>query len=573
MQLPETKGSAQDSGGKEVSARGGHRLTVLLSVVLLASLAFYLSALRTDRFGAYHDDGIYVATAKSLADGQGYRIVSLPGDPAETKYPPLYPALLSVVWRVHPAFPDNLRWMMLLSVAATMAFLILTRSYLVKNSYATQCQSLIVVAMTALNWRSMILATSVYSEMPFALLAVSTLYFAEKHEKARSVWLSGVIVGVLAGLAFLTRSSGIALVVSVGAYFVLRGKWKKALLPVAVAAVFIAGWVAWCYANRTSDQGINVAYYTSYVGHLSQVIHDMQVESGSSKATILVSIAVENIVGGVLISVPLVSAGLSYASLAFGGHILFGFFSLFVIFFLVAAGFIRTVSTRFRLLHVYIVSCLCLYLFWLPGVSYDRFLMPLLPFLLMFLTSELGVLASLARKGMLSGQTRGRMSGALISLVLIIVVSVTLYGYGSGMYSSMRSLRTSADRAAEDAEAFAWIEKHTDASETLICYRDPKYFLYTGHKAVRSFPMTEGFSWEEDETSMARLAQAIFEIIHEANARYVVVTSTDFELEDRPQQHRKTFDRFIEQHPQDLVLVFESAAGRSRIYRIESRAT
>jgi hypothetical protein len=213
--------------------------------------------------------------------------------------------------------------------------------------------------------------------------------------------------------------------------------------------------------------------------------------------------------------------------------------------------------------------CLGLYLLWLPGVSYDRFLMPVLPFLLLFLVCELGVLVSLARKGMHSAEAWRRVSGAFIALILVAVVSLTLYGYGSGAYSSFASLRTSATRAAEDAQAIAWIKEYSDSSDTLVCYRDPKYFLYTGHKAVRSFPMTEGFSWEEDQPSMDKLAQAVFRIIDEAGARYVVVTATDFELEDRPEQHRKTFDKLIEQHPLNLVLVFESTDGHTRIYRVQ----
>ena len=48
--------------------------------------------------GSFQDDGIYVVTAKSLAEGRGYRLIHLPGEPAQTKYPILYPAMLAAVW-------------------------------------------------------------------------------------------------------------------------------------------------------------------------------------------------------------------------------------------------------------------------------------------------------------------------------------------------------------------------------------------------------------------------------------------------------------------------------------------
>jgi hypothetical protein len=47
--------------------------------------------------GVYQDDGMYVATAKSIAEGEGYHLINLPGEPAQTKYPFLYPAVRSEI--------------------------------------------------------------------------------------------------------------------------------------------------------------------------------------------------------------------------------------------------------------------------------------------------------------------------------------------------------------------------------------------------------------------------------------------------------------------------------------------
>ena len=47
-------------------------------------------------------------TAQSIAHGQGYRIPSLPENPYQTKYPPLFPAYLSLAWMLNPSFPGNL---------------------------------------------------------------------------------------------------------------------------------------------------------------------------------------------------------------------------------------------------------------------------------------------------------------------------------------------------------------------------------------------------------------------------------------------------------------------------------
>ncbi len=73
------------------------KLTVIgVFLAALAPSAYLAWTLRTmPHLGFYHDDSIYWVSGRSLAMGDGYRIESLPGQPYQTKYPPLYPALLA----------------------------------------------------------------------------------------------------------------------------------------------------------------------------------------------------------------------------------------------------------------------------------------------------------------------------------------------------------------------------------------------------------------------------------------------------------------------------------------------
>src|ERR1051325_8907984 len=80
--------------------------------------------------GYFQDDALYWLGAKSLADGQGYRIPSLPGAPFQTKYPPLYPWMLTAVWKLDRVFPQNLRWALLMSWLLLPVYLWLARSLL-----------------------------------------------------------------------------------------------------------------------------------------------------------------------------------------------------------------------------------------------------------------------------------------------------------------------------------------------------------------------------------------------------------------------------------------------------------
>ena len=78
------------------------------------------------QFGETHDDSLYYVAAKGLASGAGYRILNLPTEPFQTKYPPGYPFFLSLAWRLQPAFPANLKLAMLLNWLVFPAFFALS---------------------------------------------------------------------------------------------------------------------------------------------------------------------------------------------------------------------------------------------------------------------------------------------------------------------------------------------------------------------------------------------------------------------------------------------------------------
>src|ERR1051325_3510223 len=76
-------------------------VTALVLVVAIATITPW-------PVGAFQDDAIYTLLAKSLATGHGFRMINLPGAPHATHYPPGYPLLLAALWKLSPAFPDNI---------------------------------------------------------------------------------------------------------------------------------------------------------------------------------------------------------------------------------------------------------------------------------------------------------------------------------------------------------------------------------------------------------------------------------------------------------------------------------
>ena len=79
--------------------------------------------------GFWSDDATYVATARSLAHGDGYRLSQIPGEPLQTRYPPLYPSLLSLAFYFGPDYPANRAWLLAPGAVAAAALWFLAVKY------------------------------------------------------------------------------------------------------------------------------------------------------------------------------------------------------------------------------------------------------------------------------------------------------------------------------------------------------------------------------------------------------------------------------------------------------------
>jgi hypothetical protein len=537
------------------SAFQDRKSLAMLGLIVCATAVLYFVSFDPSSVVLHHDDGLYITTAKAMATGQGYRIVSLPYEPAATKYPPLYPLLLSLVWRVNQDFPSNIGGFVSISAIASLVFIAVTWIYLVKFGYCSARQALLITALVALNWRTAIVATRVLSETTYAALSVIGLCMAERVYREDKGRITPALLGLALGAASLSRSSGVALLIAVFVFFVLRRRFRLAMIPLLLGGLFVLAWIAWSYANRTTVTGVNVAYYTSYLGHLKEVVLEMQARSQSPLLiTILTNIA-RNALSLLVVSIPLLCLGIDYGSVVYVGFAL-----VFVV-----SGFVGDVRQGWRLLHVYVLVYLTLHLFWQPFVSYDRYLIPILPFLLLWTVREVGRMGATVRSVLTSqGGVAQKASAVGVGVAILVLISVVAYTNGSSLYSSLSSasFRKKFELSREDAESIDWIKHNTDRDDILVCARDPLYYLYTGRKALHSAPMTPGIYWRQDE-------RLVFNILDEARARYLVVTRSDFEEGLNPEQQVESLTRLIEEHDDELETVFVARDGQSTIYRVK----
>jgi hypothetical protein len=207
------------------------------------------------QFGSMHDDSIYFVVAKAWSAGEGHRIISLPGQPWQTKYPPLYPLLLSAIWRVDPQFPGNLR------IATVLSWLLLPPMlYLIRLLYRRYdfpaWWAWLLVAILAINPYVQLFSISLLSEIPFTLMLLGVLLLAPGFP---------VAAAIIAGLAYLTRTAALPLLLAIPAVYVMKRRRRDALLFAAGMLPFVLGWSLWTKAHKPATTDPYLMYYIDYV--------------------------------------------------------------------------------------------------------------------------------------------------------------------------------------------------------------------------------------------------------------------------------------------------------------------
>lgn len=247
-----------NADGMDVTLFRNWRTLAFLLALLVPSacLAYRWRAL--PQLGFYHDDSLYWVSAKSLADGQGYRIESLPEQPYQTKYPPLFAALLALVWKASPSFPANVPLATLLVWLFYPVYVGLVWKVL-KDLELGAREQLVLTALVALNPLVVLFSFSLMPELLFVSLLMAVIVVSKREDMT-------VVAGVLGGAAYLAKSSALPLLVAIPLAYFLRRRWKPGLLFAAGMLPAIVGWQAWMLSHLSKSQDLVSLYYTNYLG-------------------------------------------------------------------------------------------------------------------------------------------------------------------------------------------------------------------------------------------------------------------------------------------------------------------
>ena len=530
------------------------RFVTILAVsgLLLGAAAFW--GANKEILGLFHDDGIYTVVGKALAQGDGYRIVSLPTAPAQTKYPFLYSSLVTSLWFLSPSFPHNIAWLKSLNVMILVATFLVAVVF-----YRRYCRDSAITA-----WLFAVLVCTnpivfgftdfVLSDLLLVALALSALTFCRPAGDDNVSYARLFSLAAVTGLACLTRSAAVPLVFAGALHSYFYRGWRGAGWFFAVVLVFVAPWLLWLTVQSQQPLGSLFAYYRGY---------DTMGAQPSASAGYLsqrLSIILGNIryLAGTF--------DLLYLSPLLPG---FGFLVTVIS----AIGMALSARRAEIFAWSFFLASLGLLLVWPfhPG----RYLAPLVPLLVLYLFR--GMTWTCA---WINGRSAERVTWRWLAKLAWgpAVIILLLNGVWLSSYLLIRDSQTTRSLYGRRLpfgwggfeESFAWIRAHAPRDAVLATAYDPMYYLYTGRQAIRPAlhrPATYFYPYGQAKADVGTVDEIKPQLM-KLHVNYLILDPLDGYAER--QASLKLFEQLIVSFGDQAEQVFTSTDGKHRIYRIAS---
>jgi hypothetical protein len=480
-------------------------LAYLFVLISLAPSAIFLWR-NSDlpRFGDLHDDSLYYISAKSLADGGGYRIESLPGEPSQTKYPALYPLLLSVAWRLDPRFPNNLpiaAWISWLAMPAIMLQLL----WLFPKLGITGWRAWLLMTLVAVNPYMLVFSSTLVSELAYTALMLAAMLLTERATRA-----SAVAAGTVAGLAYLTRSAGIVFLVAAPLYLWMHHKRREAVLCASAMLPFIIGWTVWTRLHQVPTNDPTLIYYTDYFRYelYSISLRDLPLFVWRNIDGLLLGL-------GSLV-LPNVVSSFVFKTVAQ------------VIAVAMISGVVRMVRHGHGVLYALLAAGSCAQLLIWHFPPNERFVLPLFPLALAGLMTEMEHLGLLLRSGLRhrDGAQRVVAAGMLLAVAGILIGAVALQVYvGQVLLPEQEVAHRAAN--ADRAAIYDWIRNGVPQEALLLSSEDGLVFLNTGRHAMRR-TLPPPYWYREDHDKIIDWMSNFRRFTQEHGLTYFAFSGIDF---------------------------------------------
>jgi 4-amino-4-deoxy-L-arabinose transferase-like glycosyltransferase len=526
------------------------RFTLIVVALGLLVGAAALSGANKQILGLFHDDGIYAVVGKSVAQGEGYRILSLPTAPAQTKYPFLYSYLVAALWAVDSSFPQNIWLLKSLNCAILAGIFILAAICYRRFFPASNCAAILFAALVCSNPIVFGFTDYLLSDLLLVLFALGALTVSAGDEQSQFFQLA--LLGAVVGLACLTRTAALPLVFAGAIHSLAARGWRGALLFLSAVGLLVAPWFLWVASHGQQPTDSLLAYYSAYDA------------AGAGSSDWLTSISRHW---------PIIHGNGRYlwdmVEMIYLLPLLPGFGWFIALFSLL--GMLASARRNSLFLWSFLLSSLGLHLIWPfhPG----RYLAPLLPVLVLLMFRGMA-LAQLRWETMAQDHPPRRWLGKLVWCPVLVML--VLNGVWLSAFLLIRDEQTvrglNGNRLpygwAGFEESFAWLREHAAADAVLATAYDPMYFLYTGRRAIRPAlhrPASYFYPYGQTQPEVGTVEEIKPQIV-KMGIDYLIIDPMAGYAEGKATV--KLFESLVQSFGGQAEPVFTSGDGKHRIYRI-----
>jgi hypothetical protein len=524
----------------------------LVTLFLLLLIPVYWIELNTPAVGYYHDDGIYVVTAKALAEGKGYRILSLPGEMVQTKYPILFPALLAIVWKICPRFPENAIFLKMVPLIGTFFWVWMLHWFFKEKDKNDHSSTGIILITLASPW-IVFFSVTVLSETFFALFCTGALIFLYRLEENTGDKEGRVLffASVFSAAAFLTRTAGLPLIIAGTVSLFLRRKYRSGLLFFFLCAVIVLPWILWQIIFHTENSGTYAYYSSSSYRNWNLLAHYTLEQKSIVLATNFLWLVIS----------PIRLLALGYVNLYLDYILSIAATGFFII------GFRTDLRKGVKSIHLFLTLYYGMLLVWLWVPV--RFIIPIFPFWLYF--TYIGFKQILGI-GSIKDRTFAIVNRGFI-LILCLILGIGLYTSSlQTLHNQKASIAYIGEKTSDDWMEFHslldWVRENTPNDSVLIGMLDPAIYLYTGRKAVRGFvanPYLLSYS-DNSEESLGNVSDLLRYLLAQ-KVNYIIRTPSEVFRESPI--YNLLLAKFISRYKGTVHLVKKGVDPEYQIYRVD----
>jgi hypothetical protein len=454
----------------------------LLSCCLIAATSFALIAWNGGWQAQPRFDGAgYAVLSRALVSGQGYRAIDHPDRPPHAHFPPGYPVVLALTWR---AAPDSLVAAHAISCICTVGAMLAAWCWFRRIS--SRPAAFILAMALASNWLWVRTGNALLSEPLYLLLGQLTVLAAAPACSRQNLRPGNfAALSVLLAACLLTRQVAAGIVLAVMIDLAWRRRWLEAIGLIAATAAFVIPWLAWL-ATTTSAARTQAGLFARSAG--------LSPERLGGQLLFYVQRIPDQVTGPF---VEVATRFQSSRSLAIAATTWAALATL-----VVGAGWLRMVSRpRRRLAGLLPLATLVILMVW-PFTEAGRFLIPLVPFILLGAAEGLRALAGAMARMWNLRMRASRRRLAIAGLLLAASLPYTLFMLVTGRARALEALHRDFDAACD------WLAGQTTPPGPVISRHPGEVFLRTGRQGLEVASAERPDRENADPESIARTIAA-----------------------------------------------------------------